>query len=351
MRLAVLFTVLIAFLGISHFSMFKFQKLGSQVRSKFSLRNLGAARRAALIGGMSIASAGSLTGIAKTSAKREGICVRASSEDKNLLIIGCGTLGERLGRSWKVEYPEATVVGETRGETRHASFEQHGIRPRLFDSAEAKSGEQFQNVVFSAPPSSSGNYVEELKRAVNLWDKSGMLVFTSSGGSYLEEDGGIVSEGSPTKDPDSSPRTKILLDSEKVVLDAGGCVVRLAGLYTLQRGAHSYWLQRGQVSGSPEGLINLIHYDDAASLVMTALKAGKKSEGQIFLGSDDKPMSRQEICEAAMRHPSYSARFQMPTFTGIVGSKGKRYDSKFTRDRLSWQPKYASFDDFIDNDN
>lgn len=42
---------------------------------------------------------------------------------------------------------------------------------------------------------------------------------------------------------------------------AAGTVVRLAGLYDLERGPHSYWLKVGTVKGAPEGLINLVHYD------------------------------------------------------------------------------------------
>ncbi|GAB5360370.1 hypothetical protein AAMO2058_000621700 [Amorphochlora amoebiformis] len=316
-------------------------------------RSVSRLRRAtSLLKGVGVAAGVGLAGLpigSALSSRSLAAHAEASGGEKDILVIGCGTLGERVARAWKTSYPDAKVVGETKGDSRHTSFQQHGITPRLADSKEALSGEEkFPYVVFSAPPSASSDYVGAVKRAVDLWDKNGMIVFTSSGGSYLEEDGGVVVEDSPTKDPASSPRVKMLLDSENEIVKAGGCVVRLAGLYTLQRGAHSYWLQRGQVSGSPEGLINLIHYDDAADLVVAALKAGSASKGQVFLGVDDRPISRQEICEAAMRHPSYEAKFQMPTFTGMTGSLGKRYDNTMTRQTLGWIPKYPSFDSFID---
>eukprot|EP00466_Bigelowiella_natans_P015912 jgi/Bigna1/34229/e_gw1.4.106.1 len=269
----------------------------------------------------------------------------AEGEKNHLLIVGCGTLGERVGRLWKKQYPNTDVIGETRGTSRHQSFESHGITPRLADAEGTDI--QYPFVVFSAPPSSSTDYVASVKKAIDQWDKSGAFVFTSSGGAYAEENGGIVKENSPTKDIEKNPRTKLLLDSEQAVLDAGGTVLRLAGLYTLQRGAHSYWLQRAQVSGSPEGLINLIHYDDAAELVVSALEAKEAARGSIFLGSDDKPVTRQQICEAALSHPSYGSKFQMPTFTAQFGAKGKRYDNSATRETLKWQPKFKSFDEFM----
>lgn len=37
--------------------------------------------------------------------------------------------------------------------------------------------------------------------------------------------------------------------AEKVTVRGGGCVVRLAGLYSLQRGPHSVWLDEKSVSG------------------------------------------------------------------------------------------------------
>ena len=56
--------------------------------------------------------------------------------------------------------------------------------------------------------------------------------------------------------------------------NSGGIVLRYGGLYTLVRGAHNFWLS-GKIqesSSAPNGLINLIHYDDAAEVVMSAFK-------------------------------------------------------------------------------
>ena len=54
----------------------------------------------------------------------------------------------------------------------------------------------------------------------------------------------------------SGPRSERLLAAEKAVLAAGGCVVRLAGLYLEGRGAHNYWLTQEEVAQRPDGLIN-----------------------------------------------------------------------------------------------
>ena len=58
------------------------------------------------------------------------------------------------------------------------------------------------------------------------------------------------------------------------VSNAGGIVLRYGGLYTLVRGGANDWLS-GKIQESPSapnGLINFIHYDDAAEVVMSAFK-------------------------------------------------------------------------------
>jgi transposase-like protein len=70
-----------------------------------------------------------------------------------------------------------------------------------------------------------------------------------------------------------------LLDAEQEVLRRGGRVIRLAGLYSLNRGAHTYWLQQTAqgktIETNANGVLNLIHYEDAARFVVAALEAGE----------------------------------------------------------------------------
>ncbi len=67
-----------------------------------------------------------------------------------------------------------------------------------------------------------------------------------------------------------------LIFAEEAILLRGGCVLRLAGLYNATRGPHSYWLRLARegkaVDTNADGLVNLIHYEDAASLVLRILQ-------------------------------------------------------------------------------
>jgi nucleoside-diphosphate-sugar epimerase len=59
------------------------------------------------------------------------------------------------------------------------------------------------------------------------------------------------------------------------------------------RGPHNFWLTSGKsVSGRPDGIINMLHYDDAAGACLAVLKAGPGvCRGKAFLISDGHPIT------------------------------------------------------------
>lgn len=63
-----------------------------------------------------------------------------------------------------------------------------------------------------------------------------------------------------------------------MVLQKGGKIVRLAGLYTASRGAHTYWMKMAtdgkQIETNSDGIVNLIHYADAADFTLRMLEKG-----------------------------------------------------------------------------
>jgi hypothetical protein len=165
--------------------------------------------------------------------------------------------------------------------------------------------------------------------------------------SYAASNGDIITETSPTGDA-SNPRTGRLIAAEQATLQAGGCVLRLAGLYDLQRGAHNYWLtQAPEVASGPDGIINLLQYDDAAGACVAALLAEERVvENQVFLISDGHPLTRRQICESALKASVYQG-VSMPKFAASDGKPGKVYDGSWSNQQLQWKPKHESFDQFM----
>jgi len=158
-------------------------------------------------------------------------------------------------------------------------------------------------------------------------------------------DGETVNEQSPVTD---TPRAKKLINAEAACLKEGGVVLRLAGLYTLERGAHNYWLTSGKdVDGRADGIINLLHYDDAAGACLNSLKEATKKSA-VYLISDGNPLTREQICLSARKSALYSDKV-MPAFLGTdKDAMGKVYDGSWSNEALNWKPRYISFDSFME---
>lgn len=253
----------------------------------------------------------------------------------SLLISGAGTLGTLVAKEWILRNPTARVVGETASADRHADLRALGVQPR--ESGGGAGDETFENLVISFPPREG--YVDAVKRALACWDGTGGCILVSSGAVYAEEDGGVVTEASATR---ASPRTDIIIAAEDAVREAGGSALRLAGLYTADRGPHNYWLAKETIDSWGGGLINLLHYEDAATGVVAALEVRPK--GAVLLLSDEEPLSREAIVTAALDARARAGRAQgAPRFVGAEGALGKRYDCSKTRNLLAWKPRHASF--------
>ena len=261
-----------------------------------------------------------------------------SAATNNLLIIGAGTLGARVGREWLAGH--GGVVAETRSEARHVELAAAGMVVRTRDQAAPASAD---NVLLAIAFSAETDYLAEAERAARLWNRRGMMVFTSSSAVYAEAEGGLCVEGSPVG---TSERVARMLAVEAVVRSAGGAVVRLTGLYDAGRGPHRVYLRKAESPRRPDGLVNLIHYDDAARLCRRALLRGRA--GATYLGCDDQPISRAELVAAAVEWAGRGGDEAAPgcRFTASAGPLGRRCDSAATRAELGWSPRWASFVDW-----
>lgn len=292
----------------------------------------------------------------RPSAPRASPRAITTADSPQLLVVGAGVLGRLIAQEWHAVHGDSAVV---RGVIRRADSERDealradGLVPCLrADLGSADTGMaagSFAHVVFCAAPGGNEDYAGEVAAALRMWDgKAGRFVFTSSAGVYAEEDGGVVTEGSSVS---ATPRARKLLEAEALVTAAGGAVLRLAGLYLLERGAHNAYLNMESVNGRADGLINQIHYADAASAaVATLLRAGP---GATLLAADDAPLTREQICRVARLAPPFREK-TVPRFDCGDDSKGragtgKVIDCSRTRDAIGWQPRYATFAAFFES--
>lgn len=295
----------------------------------------------------------------------------AVTANSDLAIVGCGVLGTSLCKQLlsHPDFASRSVTGITKSTGRHGAIRSQvlggdgdggndGERFQLMTMDDALSryaGHPFKDVVFCAPPSGFDDYPSAVKdAATRLWSgaaSGGSFVFTSSGGVYEGLDGETVTESSPTSDPEANPRQGRMVRAEREVVALGGCALRLAGLYALERGAHNYWLEKCSetgIRGREDGIVNLLHYDDAASAALAAVKVGPGvNSKETYLISDGNPTTRSGICKSAVKNTRY-ADFEIPSFLGKPdGLKGKVYDGTKSNDALMWEPTYPSFDKFM----
>ncbi|KAJ1409776.1 hypothetical protein B484DRAFT_336557 [Ochromonadaceae sp. CCMP2298] len=266
----------------------------------------------------------------------------------DLWVVGCGTMGEFLVQQCKSQYPDSQVVAETLTTNRQARIEAVGAQHKLRESRDESDDGTARTVIICLPPSlmQQAEYVEELFKATRLWagpEGGGNLVYTSSLAVYGPSDGNTVTEA--FRVDTRSSRSTMLLTAEESIMSRGGNVIRLAGLYTKDRGPHTFWMKksgRGEtIDSNADGLVNMLHYEDAAAATLAvALSTGFSKK--IFLACDNEVTTREEICESAVASGLFPGS-PMPAFASESGAPGKICDCSVSRGLLNWQPVYTSF--------
>jgi nucleoside-diphosphate-sugar epimerase len=125
-----------------------------------------------------------------------------------------------------------------------------------------------------------------------------LLLYTGSTGVFGQRDGSDVDEETPPAP--ASPSAEVLVEAERLVLDAAadgvrGIVLRLSGLYGPGRAWPVDRVRSGQLALGPGdgSWLNLCHLEDAASAVIAALERGRA--GRIYHASDAEPVRRRDL--------------------------------------------------------
>lgn len=191
-----------------------------------------------------------------------------------------------------------------------------------------------------------------MKKAAELYDGRGVFLFTSSTGVYTTKEMGSEPITEEKAEYADNPRIDNIRQAENACLQNGGTVLRLAGLYSVERGPHSAWIKMGKVRGPDSDFISLLSYDDAANAVCDLLhQKGDKVAGQIFHVAEPRPVTRKDICQTALQHPSYSD-FTMPEFNNdekdTRKATGKLINTAKIESLVHWRPKYTSITDYFE---
>jgi nucleoside-diphosphate-sugar epimerase len=243
-------------------------------------------------------------------------------DSKSRLIFGCGYLGSRVAARWHALGDGVFAV--TRWPNRAEALTAQGWQPIVADVTRPETLRDLPRVdtVLYAVGHDRGSgktmrevYVDGLCAVLNaMIDRTSRFLYVSSTGVYGQTDGSWVDESSPCEPTRESGR--VCLEAENALRDHAlvnrSVVLRLAGIYGPGRLPNRDALLAGEEIESPEeGFLNLIHVEDAASVVVAA--ADHPSPSSLYLVSDGHPASRREYyAEAARLLGATPPRFAPP---------------------------------------
>jgi nucleoside-diphosphate-sugar epimerase len=272
-----------------------------------------------------------------------------------ILIAGCGYVGEATAdlfysAGWSVE---GWVHSKESAE--RLSFKPYSVRAiDISQSAEVtRHAEAFDAVIHCA--SSRGGDVETyrqiyLNAARHLCDSfpKARILFTSSTSVYAQRDGSWVNEKSVTEPVRETSR--ILLEVEKLVLENGGVIARLAGIYGPQRSALLSKFLNGTATINPDNdhFVNQVHRDDIASALFLLLNREAPASAQIYNVVDDQPVLQSEcyrwFAQRLNRPIPPMRKSEQPRKRGDTNKRV----SNAKLHRSGWTPAYPTFADAME---
>lgn len=278
-----------------------------------------------------------------------------------LLIMGCGYLGGRIGAIAHREGDFAKIYGTSRSLDKFPTLQSHAIHPVLVDvlipetwtglalpdtiihcvGYDRKSGHSIQEV-----------YVDGLRTFLRHLEESawsGRIVFTSSTGVYGQTDGSWVDEESPAIPSQASGEACLEAENELRKRSArngwSSIVVRLAGLYGPGRLTQKTAIVHGDpIVGDAHRWLNMIHIDDAARCVLGLSKLADAAD--LYLAADDCPVERGEYYATLARHLGAPPPRFTPIIEGSMAagreSSNKRVSNLKIKDALDFTFEHPS---------
>ena len=218
---------------------------------------------------------------------------------KKIVIAGCGYIGSRVARLWRVRGAKVTCLVRSPDTCLALTGEGFAACTVSFDDLSVVNLPDMTGDIlyYLVPPPGGGitdtrarNFIEALKNG----PAPSMIIYMSATSVYSETGGEVVTEESTTEP--QSAMGKRRLDAERALQDYGRksgvlvVILRVSGIYgpgrlPLMQISKGHPLLREEESGPS----NRIHADDLAAVCLAAADRGK--DGDIYNVSDGHPSS------------------------------------------------------------
>jgi nucleoside-diphosphate-sugar epimerase len=273
----------------------------------------------------------------------------------DVVIIGCGFLGEAAAALFSAR--GASVLGLVRSLESQAALTGASFETTRCDVSDNSSVEvlapRLRGVSLAIHAVSAGGggaeeyaalYRDGLQRIVTSWQPR-RVIFVSSTSVYGQDDGSWITEESPAEPARETGR--ILLEAERIALEAGGIAARLTGIY----GPGRSYLLRNFLSGEAVlengggRWINQIHRDDGAA-ALVRLGDSEISPG-VYNVTDDTPATQREVYGWMEDFFGRALPPEGPPGLSLRrGVTSKRISNSKMRG-IGWSPVYPSYRDAL----
>jgi nucleoside-diphosphate-sugar epimerase len=282
------------------------------------------------------------------------------------LIIGLGYLGESLADH--LHAAGHTIVGITKSHGHAALLDASNHYATLpcdlsnsWEIAHLATKVPAPEVIIHCASSGRGGadayqavFLEGTQHLQKFFPKSRIL-FTSSTSVYPQTDGSVVTEASPAE-PDRET-SRILRQTEDLILSQNGTVARLAGIYGPKRSVHLKRFLEGTATieeddAHPSRFLNQIHRDDIIT-ALTLLLDTPEAAGQIYNVADGTPLTQRACYEFLADHFKQPLPPVAPVAPADIKRKRAWTHKQVANTKLralGWSPKYSSFPHAIQND-
>lgn len=183
-------------------------------------------------------------------------------------------------------------------------------------------------------------YVDGAQNLINRF-RNAQILFVSSTSVYGQTAGEWINEESPAQPQHENG--KVLRQAEALVIENGGVVLRLGGIYGPGRSALLEKFLNGHAMLDPncDRFVNQIHRDDAADAIVRVIEHGVS--GQIYNVVDNEPILQSNCYRWLAKRLS---RAEPPS--GRLSSRRKRGQSNKRVSNaklrgLGWTPRFPTF--------